>query len=109
MARKDDTAVLAWTIGLGTVVLAGVGIYFYEKSQSQAAAPVGASIQVTSPTGVTSTVTETPEEAALLAAGLFNTSLAAWQASGVPAADWAQLSPFAQQALTAQGIHANAT
>jgi hypothetical protein len=100
MARKDDNAALAWTIGLGTVVLAGVGIYFYEKSQSQA---------TTAPAATTPTVSLTPSQEATIAAGLFGTTVAAWQASGVPAADWAQLSPAAQQSLTALGIHANAT
>jgi|ERR1700679_50365 len=108
MARKDDNAALAWTIGLGTVVLAGVGIYFYEKSQAAApAAAAGGGTTVTLPGG--GTVTETATEAAAIAAALNGTTVAAWQASGVPAATWAQLSPLAQQGLTAQGVHANAT
>jgi hypothetical protein len=108
MARKDDTALLAWTIGLGTVVLAGVGIYFYEKSQSQAAAAVTppGGLVVNAPSGQTIL---TQAQIAQAAAAIDGTTLAAWQASGVPAAQWADLPAITQQALTAQGVHANAT
>ena len=35
MAKKDNSA-LAWMVGLGTLAVAGIGVYFYEKSQPAA-------------------------------------------------------------------------
>ena len=55
MAKKDNTAI-AWAVGLGTLVLAGVGIVFYEKSQA-AASSSGGSTQTTTTTNPTTSPT----------------------------------------------------
>jgi hypothetical protein len=93
MAKQDNTAI-AWLIGLGTLAVAGVGIYFYEKSQP--AAPT------TAP--ATTAASLTAAQAAALAASLNGTTLAAWQASGIPTATYAALSPLAQSGINAAGI-----
>jgi hypothetical protein len=107
MAKKDNSA-LAWLIGLGTLTVAGVGIYFYEKSQPPAptTAPGVASQTVTLP-GTSTPVTYA--QAAQIAAQTNGTTLAAWQSGGIPAATWAQISPQIQNILTQLGYHANAT
>jgi len=46
---KSNT--LAWVVGLGTVAVAGVGIYLYEKSQTTGTTAAAAT---TTPTGVNS-------------------------------------------------------
>jgi hypothetical protein len=107
MAKKDNSA-LAWLIGLGTLAVAGVGVYFYEKSQPAAPTTAGTAVanQLVTVPGI---APMTYAQAATLAATLNGSTLAAWQASGIPAATWANISPQIQQVLTALGYHANAT
>jgi hypothetical protein len=97
MAKKDNSA-LAWLIGLGTLTVAGVGIYFYEKSQPAAPTTAPGGAAATGPASLT------PAQAAALAASFNGTTLAAWQASGIPSAIYTQLTPLAQSGINAAGI-----
>jgi uncharacterized protein YgbK (DUF1537 family) len=109
MAKKDNVA-LAWLVGLGTVAVAGIGIYFYEKSQPPApnstAAAAAASKTVVLP-GTTTPLTYA--QVAQIAAQSNGSTLAAWQSGGIPAATWAEIAPNVQSILTALGYRANAT
>lgn len=107
MAKKDNSA-LAWLIGLGTLTVAGVGIYFYEKSQPPApqTAPgaaggtdVGARTIILP--GQTAPITYA--QVAQFAASVDHADLATWQQNGIPADLWAQMSPAIQGVMTALG------
>lgn len=110
MAKKDNVA-LAWLVGLGTVAVAGIGIYFYEKSQPAAPNSTAAATNVAAKTIVLpgTTVPLTYAQVAQIAAQSNGATLAQWNTSGIPAATWSEISPNVQSVLTALGYHANAT
>jgi hypothetical protein len=93
MAKKKDHTALAWGIGLGTLVIAGIGIYFYEKSQPPAPTTLP-------PAGGGGGVGSTAPAAPVLAPGqnVYNFSTAelaqlnkanpSWATQGIPLATW---------------------
>lgn len=90
MAKKDNSAI-AWAVGLGTLVLAGVGIVLYEKSQAASTAPAG---------GVN--VVQTPV-ANLSACQKANTLAALAATSANPAAERGPYNTYAAQCRAAGG------
>jgi hypothetical protein len=86
MAKKDNSAI-AWAVGLGTLVLAGVGIVLYEKSQAAPAGPGGG-------TGV---------QANLSACQKANTLAALAATSANPAAERVPYNTYAAQCRAAGG------
>jgi len=105
MAKKDNAA-LAWLVGLGTLTVAGIGIYFYEKSQP--AAPTGGGTAVANVANQTATIagqTMTYAQWANFAASIDHASLSDWQATGIPSALYSQMNPQLQSIMTALGYH----
>jgi hypothetical protein len=90
----------------------GGGIYYYATKPKTTAVPAttppvvnpntGATLQ--NPDAMVPGTALTYRQAVALAAGLNNTSVAAWQASGIPSAKYALLSTAAQQGISMLGI-----